>query len=194
MPPIADTGLYHYLQQQKHPGLKGQITQLALKKGQQLYGTDKRHTDIYEIVSGAVKLGGISAKGEEYIYEVLTPGEFFGNLALLDDSFSEFCKTLSPVKLRAYDLSFFRHLMTHDPVVSEWFFGKIVYRWNKTESLLGYIRAYEPRERIQLLYNSMDRPVLIAPNREVPLNRLLTNKDIADLTSTTRQLVADTLK
>lgn len=191
---IAGTGLYNYLLQQNTAALKEQVTQLTLKKGQQLYGTDQRQTDIYEIVSGAVKLGGLSAKGEEYIYEVLTPGEFFGNLALLSDTFSEFCKVLVPARIRVYKLAFFRHLMTHDPLIAEWFFGKIVYRWNKTESLLGYIRAYEPRERIQLLYQSMDKKILTAVNREVLLNRLLTYKDIADLTATTRQLVAGTIK
>lgn len=194
MSTITDTGLYHYLLQQKEPALKEKVTQLTLKKGQQLYGTDRRKTDIYEIVSGAVKLGSLSAKGEEYIYEVLTPGEFFGNLALLDDTFSESCKALAPAVIRVYDLAFFKHLMTHDPQVAEWFFGRIVYRWNKTESLLGYIRAWEPRERIQLLYTSMEKKIITAGGRDVLLNRLLTFKDIADLTATTRQLVADTLK
>jgi CRP/FNR family cyclic AMP-dependent transcriptional regulator len=191
---ISETGLYNYLLENNIPGLKEKVVHATLKKGQQLYGPPQRKTDIYEIITGAVKLGGISAKEEEYIYEILTPGEFFGNLALLGDTFSEFCKTMCATQIRVYDLSFFKHIMTHDPNVAEWFFGKIVFRWNKTESLLAYIRSLEPRERIQHLYADMTKIIMTAGNREAVLNKLLTYKDIADLTATTRQLVADTVR
>lgn len=191
---IEETGLYNYLEAQQTPGLKENVRLVSLKKGQQLYGTSESFTDIYEIVSGAVKLGGISVKDEEYIYEVVTPGEFFGNLALLGDTFSEFCKVITATQVRSYKVSFFKYLMTHDPVIAEWCFAKIVFRWNKTESLLANIRSYEPRERIQLLNAVLQRKITTAANREVSLNKLITYKDIADLTATTRQLVADTLK
>ncbi|KAA2239720.1 Crp/Fnr family transcriptional regulator [Chitinophaga agrisoli] len=191
---IPSAGLYEYLTEQKIPGYKDKVKHITLKKGHQLYGPPQRHTDIYEIITGAVKLGDISPKGEEYIYEILVPGEFFGNLALLGDDFSELCKALCATQLRTYDLAFFKHLTTHDPSVAEWFISKVVSRWNKTESVLACIRAFEPRERIQYMYNTMDKRIIIPGNREITLNKLLTNKDLADLTATTRQLVADTIK
>lgn len=190
---ILEKGLYSYLLEQKVPGWKDNVTMKKLKKGALLYDTSQPHTDIYEIISGAVKLGGISGKGKEYIYELLTPGEFFGNLAFLGPAFCEFCKVLTGTELRVYKRDFFKHLMTHDPQVAEWAFTKIVYRWNKTESLLANIRSYEPRERIQVLYSSLQRKIITAGNREVYLNKLLTYQDIADLTATTRQLAADTI-
>jgi len=194
MSKIEEKGLYTYLVEAGTPGLKENVQLLSLRKGRQVYDTSQRFTNIYEIVTGAVKLGNISAKGEEYIYELVTPGEFFGNLAFLGDTFSEFCKTLCDAELRSYEPAFFKHLMTHDPVVAEWCFSKIVYRWNKTESLLASIRSHEPRERILLLYDGFYKKVFTASGREVPLNKLLTYRDIADLTATTRQLVADTIK
>ncbi|MRG43545.1 cyclic nucleotide-binding domain-containing protein [Chitinophaga sp. SYP-B3965] len=192
---IAETGLYNYLVESKTPGLKENVKLITLKKGAQLYGTSEPFTDIFEIVSGAVKLGGISVKGKDYIYELVTPGEFFGNLALLsNDTFCEFCKTLTATQFRSYKVDFFKHLMTHDPKVAEWCFAKIVYRWNKTESMLANIRSYEPRERILLLYADLHKKITTAGNREVFLNKLITYNDIADLTATTRQLAADTIK
>lgn len=190
---INEKGLYQYLVEIKHPGLSDNVNMLSFKRWTQLYGTTESFTSIYEIVTGAVKLGGISIKGEEYIYELVLPGEFFGNLAVLGDTFSEFCKTLAPTQVRCYNTAFFKHIMTHDPKVAEWCFGKIVFRWNKTESLLANIRSYEPRERIQRLYRSLHRKLKTASNREVSLHKLITYKDIADLTATTRQLVADTI-
>jgi CRP/FNR family transcriptional regulator, cyclic AMP receptor protein len=190
---VSETGLYNYLLKNNTPGLKEKVTYTVLKKGQQLYGPHQRKTDIYEIMTGAVKLGNISPKEEEYIYEILAPGEFFGNLALLGDSFSEFCKAMCATQIRVYDLSFFKHIMTHDPNVAEWCFSKIVFRWNKTESLLTYIRSLEPRERIQHVYADLNKIIMTAGNRETVLSKLLTYKNIADLTATTRQLVADTI-
>lgn len=193
MESLAEKGLYQYLLELNVPGLKENVKLKTLKKNDLLYDTSQRFTDIFEIVSGAVKLGGVSEKGKEYIYELLTPGEFFGNLAYLGDTFCEFCKALTATQVRCYNPQFFKHLMTHDPQVAEWSFTKIIYRWNKTESMLANIRSHEPRERIQLLYSDLQRKIMTAANREVFLNKLVTYKDIADLTATTRQLAADTI-
>ncbi len=193
MPKISEIGLYNYLSWKQVPGLRENVRLITVKKGKQLYDTDQKYTDIYEILSGAVKLGGISGKGKEYIYELVTPGEFFGNLAMLGDTFREFGKAIVATQLRVYKPAFFKHLMTHDPEVAAWCFEKIVYRWNKTESMLANIRSYEPRERIQVLYNELQKIKIIASNREIILNRLLTLQDIADLTGTTRQLAAETI-
>ena len=166
-----------------------------LKKGNTLYSAPQRFTNIYEIINGAVKLGRLSPKGKECVYEIVTPGEFFGNLNFLRDApFSEFSKTLTPTEIRAYDLDFIKYLMTHDPNVSAWFYSKIIERWNKTESLLYYIRSYEPRKRIELLQTSMHKKIMTAVSREVFLDKLISLQDMADLTATTRQLVADTLR
>lgn len=193
MKTIVEKGLYQYLVDKKIPGLRENTKMVTLKRAEQLYDISQPFTDIFEIVTGAVKLGGISEKGKEYIYELLTPGEIFGNLALLGPGFREFCRSLTITELRAYSPDFFKHLMTHDPEVAEWCFTKLVFRWNKTESKLANIRSYEPRERIQVLYSELQRKIMTGANREVFLNKLVTYQDIADLTATTRQLAADTI-
>ncbi|RBL92575.1 Crp/Fnr family transcriptional regulator [Chitinophaga flava] len=191
---IEEIGLYNYLVQKNIPALKEHVKVISVKRGSQLYDTNQRFTDIYEIVSGAVKLGRISDKGREFIYELVVPGEFFGNLDVLkEDDFSEFCRPLVATQLRVYNTAFFKQVTTHDPEVAEWFMAKIVSRWNKTESILANIRTYEPRERILLLYKALQQIRLLIVNRDILLAALVTNQDIADLTATTRQLVADTL-
>ena len=84
--------------------------------------------------------------------------------------------------------------MTHDPNVAAWFYSKIIERWNKTDSLLYYIRSYEPRKRIEMLQTAMHKKIMTAVSREVFLDKLISLQDIADLTDTTRQLVADTFR
>ena len=196
MSSIGDSGLYAYLSERNYPALKENVKLINLKKGALVYDTTIRYTGIFELITGVVKLGGTSDKGEDYIYEIVVPGEFFGNLAVLggDNRFREFSRTLSPVALRSYKADFFKHLRTHEPEVAEWAFTKIVYRWNKTESMLARIRSFEPRERIIQLYTQLHQKVIAPNNREVSLHKMVSKKDIADLTATTRQLVADTVK
>lgn len=194
MPTIAEIGLYNYMVLKNIPGLKENATARTIKKGEQLYDAAQPYTDIFEIESGAVKLGNTSDKGREFIYELVTPGEFFGNLAVLQaGTFSESCRALVPTRLRAYKVPFFKHIMTHDPEVAEWCFKRIVARWNKTESRLAHIRSYEPRERIQVLYADLLDTKIVVANRYISLGSLVTYQDIADLTATTRQLAAETL-
>lgn len=195
MSTVAEMGLYNYLVSKNIPGLNEKVSHHTLKKGTWLYGAPQRFTDIYEISSGAVKLGRLSPKGKECVYEIVTPGEFFGNLALLPDAtFSEFSKTLVATEIRSYEVNFFKHLMMHDPEVAAWAYSKIIERWNKTETLLFYIRSYEPRKRIELLQASMHKKIMTAAGKEVFLDELISLNDMADLTATTRQLVADTFK
>jgi CRP-like cAMP-binding protein len=44
---------------------------------------------IYEIVSGAVKLGSYSEHGEEFVHDILHK-DFFGNLRYLNGQFFDF--------------------------------------------------------------------------------------------------------
>lgn len=198
VPTITETGLYNYLLQKNIPGVREKVARISFKKAAQLYGTTQRVTPVYEIVSGAVKLGRLSPEGKECVYEILVPGEVFGNLSYLnnpgDPPFSEFSKALTATELYAYDLQFFKHLLSQEPAIAEWFYPKIIYRWNKTESLLFYIRSFEPRKRIQLLHASLHKKIMTALQREVFLDKLVSYKDLADLTATTRQLVAETIK
>ncbi len=204
---VQEKGLYNYLIEKSIPLLEDKTFLKGFKKGEFVYGPSQHYTYIYEIVSGAVKLGSISFRGLEIVHEIVTPGELFGNLRLLDDHaglfgllqglhkpFSEFSKTLAPTLLRCYEYDFFKRLMINDPNVAEWFYPKIVSRWCKTESLLISIRSMEPRERIRHIYSLYSTRIRTASDKEIPLNTSLSFKDLADLTATTRQLVADTLK
>ena len=191
---IGEVGLYDYLRSKGMPGLKENVEHFTLKKGSEVYSAPQRYTNLYEIVSGAVKLGRLSAKGKECIYEILTPGEIFGNLAVLNDMpFDEFSKTLTGTEIRSYNIHFFKEQLV-DPAVTNWFYPKIVSRWYKTETILFYIRSFEPRKRIQQVYLDLRKKIFTAHNREIYLDKLISYSDIADLTATTRQLVAETLK
>ncbi len=64
MSTVAAMGLYNYLLSRNIPGLKEKTAHHILKKGSWLYGAPQRFTDIYEIITGAVKLGSAFTQGK----------------------------------------------------------------------------------------------------------------------------------
>lgn len=204
---ITENGLYDYLAHKNMARLRESVFEKEFKKGEEVYGPSRHYTHIYELVEGAIKLGSISRRGVGIMHEILVREEFFGNLRLLDNNaglfgklkglhkpFSEFSKALVPTVVRCYEYDFFRHLMINDPNVAEWFYSKIVSRWCKTESLFICILSLPPRERIKHVYDLYDTKIRTGEHREVYLNKSLSFQEIADLTGTTRQLVAATLR
>ena len=186
--------LYDLFESRQVKSGKADIKVITVEKGAVLYDIDQPFTDIYEIKSGAVKLGTVSDKAGKHIYEVVRSGDLFGNTAFLPERFSEFSKAIVPSVLYVYKLDFFKQYVVNDPVLAQGFMERIIARWHKTETVLSSIRHLDPRERILNLYNSLSQKIPIAGGRAVSINKNLTKQDLADLTATTRQLVADTLK
>jgi CRP/FNR family transcriptional regulator, cyclic AMP receptor protein len=189
-----DNGLFAYLQCKNDSRLAQHVLVKKYKKGAYIYAPPTRMNYICEIVSGAVKLGCFSDK-EDVIHELLEPGEFFGNFRYLPGKpFAEHSRTIVASEVRLYEIDFFKDIINRDPVTSDWFMATITSRWCKTECRLQEITSYEPRQRIRRLYQQLSRPVVDAYQQVYQLNDLITFKEMADLTGTTRQLVAQELK
>jgi CRP-like cAMP-binding protein len=165
-----------------------------LEKGHLIYQPPQRITPIYEIISGAVKIGSYSPQGEEVCYDILKPGDFFGNLQYLNGQFSEFAKTLSTAELRAYDPDFFKQLVTNQPILSEWFFKELVSRWCRAEDRLFAVRSLDPTEKVKRILPYFQNQITDADGKTFNLRKMVTLQDIADLTGLTRQTVSKVLQ
>ena len=204
---ISQTGLYNYLAGKDIDLLEKNVFQKEYKKGEEIYGPSEQYTYIHEIVNGAVKLGSISAKGVSVLHEIVAEKDFFGNLRLLENYnnsikfttvkpkyFSEFSKAIVPSVIRFYDYAFFKSLIVNDANVAKWFYATLLNRWSKTESLFISILSLPSRERIHYIFDQYNESVNANQQKKACLTKFISNQDIADLTGTTRQLVAETLK
>ena len=204
---ISEIGLYNYLADKDIDLLEKNVFQKKYKKGEEIYGPSKQCTYIHEIVNGAVKLGSISTKGVSVLHEIVTEKDFFGNLKLLENyNYSikcatekpkyvpEFSKAIVPSVIRFYNYNFIKNLIVNDTNVTKWFYATLANRWSKTESLFICILSLPSRERIQHIFDQYNESVNAGQQKKVCLTKFISNQDIADLTGTTRQLVAETLK
>lgn len=167
---------------------------IHLEKGHLIYQPPQRITPIFEIVSGAVKIGSYSPQGVEVCYDILRPGDFFGNLQYFNGHFSEFSKTLTATELRVYDTVFFKQLVANQPKLSEWFFKELVIRWCRAENRLYAVRSLDPAEKVKRILPYFQDQIADAYGKTFILREMVTLQDIADLTGLTRQTVSKVLQ
>lgn len=166
----------------------------VIEKSTYIYKPPNDEGFIYEIVSGAVKLGSYSAHGEEFVYDILHKGDFFGNLRYLNGQFFEFSKTLIDTKIRKYEISNFKKMIINDPYLSDWFISYLTKRWCISEKKMGNITGNKIEDRISFVRKFFNIEVHDASGEQFLLFDLLTQKDVGDLSGATRQTISTILK
>lgn len=189
-----DFGPFNFLLEKKIEVSGRLLETVQLEKGHLIYQPPNRITPIFEIVSGVVKIGSYSPDGEEVCYDILRPGDFFGNFQYLNGQFSEFAKSLTPAELRVYDVDFFKQLVTNTPTLAEWFFKVLVSRWCRVEERLFAIRSLTPQEKVRKILPYFQVQILDASGKLFSLREVVTLQDIADLTGLTRQTVSKVMR
>lgn len=165
-------------------------------KGTVIYQPGDEQAHIHLIEKGVVKIGSYSPDGDRVVYDVLQPGEFFGDLRYLGNSveFFEFAKAVTSVTVLLVSLPFFKHRIVHDPVLSDWFNSSVVRRWWKAETRLLHMTRGDIEARLDNLRKEYDKDVRDGEGRRHNVLSLLSHQTIADLTGTTRQTVSRKLK
>lgn len=161
-----------------------------------VYQPGDEQTHIHLIEKGVVKIGSYSPDGERVVYDILQPGEFFGDLHYLGNGieFFEFAKAVTSVTVLYVALPFFKHAIVHDPVLSEWFNGNVVRRWWKAETRLLHMTRGDIDVRLDNLRKEYDKSVRDSEGRFHNVFDLLSHQVIADLTGSTRQTISKKLK
>tara|TARA_R110002074_G_scaffold274135_3_gene445667 strand:- start:13510 stop:14139 length:630 start_codon:yes stop_codon:yes gene_type:complete len=185
---------YNFLSVHNPEAISNFVNTVEYEKGQFLYQPPQRITPIYEIVKGAIRIGTYSPMGIEVCYDILRPGEFFGNLRYLNGQFSEFAKSLSSVVVREYDCEFFKKITIVEPEISEWFNIQVVKRWCRAEERLYAVRSLDAAAKVRKIMCDFQNQIEDASGRLINLQKILTLQDIADLTGLTRQTVSKVIK
>lgn len=186
--------LFDYLKNHLQIDTQESVEEVIVRKNEYVYHTLMKRQSIYEIVEGSVKLGSYSDIGDEFVYDVLYHGDFFGNLQYLNDQFYEFSKTLVDTRIRVYDLSFFKSIVVKEPSIAEWFMAYLVKRWSGAEKKLKKINEKGTSGKISFLKSQFNILVRDVHQKEYVLFDLLTQKDLGDLVGATRQTIASALK
>ncbi|PQJ71816.1 Crp/Fnr family transcriptional regulator [Polaribacter butkevichii] len=173
---------------------KEHILEIDVKKNGYIYLPPNKDNYIYEVLTGAVKLGGYSENGDSYVYEILPSMEFFGNLKYLNGQFQEYAKALVDSKIRLYNLDFFKTIIVTNPIITNWFISYLVKRWCSAELKLKNIKEKQIEERITALQKQLNIEIIDTKGTPFLLFNVLSKKDMGDLIGVTRQTVASILE
>lgn len=190
----ASFDLFDYLKSSFEINTINKISLQTIPKGSFIYQAGQKTTHMYEIVKGAVKLGTYNDNGEDTTYDVLAKKEFFGNLKYLNGGFFEFSKTLLDSEIRYYDLTFFKKIINHDAIISDWFHYYLVKRWCEAEEKLVNVNHKDIKAKIDFLKDKYRYNVEDSNKFSYNLYDLLSKKDLGDLIGVTRQTIAKALK
>ena len=81
---LAETPFFQLLDDNERAALAALLQKHALNKGEQLFRFGDPGDRAYLVYSGAVEIFGIDATGEKIHYTRAEPGDFFGEISLLD--------------------------------------------------------------------------------------------------------------
>lgn len=169
-----------------------------IPKHQVLYFPADSPDTIYIVKKGKVKISRTSSQGKEVILAILSPGEIFGELAIIGQSQSreEAAEVIDDAIICIFRINDIKEMMAHNPRFNMEVLKFIGLRLKKVQNRLESLIFKSANERIvsfiKEIADEHGRQIVGASNmREVKLN--LTHADIAKLTATSRQTVTTVL-
>lgn len=177
-PKKVDMGM---LDEKSHPTFEG---------NQYIYLPDEPAKKIFLISSGRVKIGTYGNDGKEVTKAILAPGEVFGELALINEgNRRDFAYTLEPTTLCVLEKSDLQGMLRERNELQLFFMRLIGNRTLQLEQRLENLMFKTSRSRIIEFLHELATTRGRAVGYEREVRNMLTHKEIADLTGTSRQTV-----
>jgi len=146
---------------------------------------------LYVIIEGRVKIYASEATGKEIILNVQGPGEYFGELGLLDAGLrSASVMTLEPVKLACVSRAAFNDCIRQDPALAFRLIRDLTQRVRALTELVKNLALSD-------VYGRVARTLVkLAEERDgrLTIAERFTHQDIANMVGASREMVSHIMK
>ncbi|WP_229491822.1 Crp/Fnr family transcriptional regulator [Massilia sp. HP4] len=145
------------------------------------------------LLSGQLQVVDITEDGRAIGLRMLTPGDFFGEIALINNS----TRSASVVALTAVVVAFLpastaMHLFSHSPSVARQMLRHLAQKIQRDSEFRALLSINNTAKRIYT-YLSMQERRQASPGAPVVLENLPTHQDIANMINTSRETVTRAL-
>ena len=169
------------------------LIERRIPKGQTIVEEGLSGDYMYVIAEGQVKVTKLSGDGREKILSLLGPGDFFGEMSLLDNSVrAASVKSMSETRVLALSRSDFLKELRHNPDLAMAVIQELTRRVRQMDEQASALSFQRVKERIQ------GQLRLMAKGPPGPDGRLmtppLTHQQIADHIGTSRETVTRIVK
>ena len=177
---------------QKMIGAEHEYT--CFKKGEFVYFQNEPSSMVYLIASGRAKIGTYSNDGKEVIKAVLSPGEIFGEMAILgEDTRRDFAQALDELTLCPLNVDEMENMMRDNKEFSLKITKLIGFKLKRAERKIESLVFKDARTRVIEFLQDMAQKDGQKVGFETLVKYFYTHQDIANLTATSRQTVTTIL-
>lgn len=155
-----------------------------------IYLPDEPARNIYLINEGRIKIGSYSEEGKEITKAILGPGEVFGEMAIMGlENRRDFAFAMNSSKLCSLEKTDMHVLLRERNDLQMFFMQMIGQRTLQLEQRLENLVFKSSKTRILEFLVELARDKGRPVGLEYEIRQMLTHKEIADLTATSRQTV-----
>jgi CRP/FNR family transcriptional regulator, cyclic AMP receptor protein len=187
--------LFGTFQPADHEQLAGLLRRRNLKKGDVLFRKGDEGTALYSIIKGRMKITVPSKLGDEITLAILSPGDFFGEMALLDGlPRSADATAVEETLLYVLNRSDFLSFLIHNENAVRSILDALSSRLRKTDDFLTEVCFLNISARLAKRLLEMSESLLHENKPGSSMELKLTQKDLASLLGTTRETINRELK
>jgi len=171
--------------------LAGVVTRRSAPRGSVIMGAGDQIDSLYIVISGRLKVMMGDSEGKEVILSLIGPGEFFGEMGLIDDSpRSASVVTIEPCELLSLSKRDFKKSLAENFEMCMAVMRGLVRRLREADRKIGSLALLDVYGRVARLLLDMSEDV----NGQKMVTRRLPKQDIAKMIGASREMVSRVMK
>lgn len=187
---LKNIPLFSSLNDQELDALSKVAVKKTFPKNTILFSEGDRSDSLYVICSGKIKVTINDREGNEVILAMLGPGEYFGEMALLDSGPRSACAiTKEPTQLLIFSKNDFMDIFSSNPIAFNLLKG-LIKRLREANKKIEGLALLDVYGRVARLLIQLAKP----QNQKMVIEDKLTHQEIANMVGSSREMVSIILK
>jgi CRP/FNR family transcriptional regulator, cyclic AMP receptor protein len=187
---LEDIPLFSDLSEAERTNLEKVGVRKKYPKNTIIFSEGDTTDQLYVIINGKIKLTINDNDGKEIILSMLGPGEYFGEMALLDNEPRSACAmTKEPTELLLFSKNDFLQIFSSNPIASRLLQG-VIKRLREANKKIESLALLDVYGRIARLLTQLGRP----EGEKLIIEERLTHQEIANMVGSSREMVSIILK
>ena len=167
------------------------VTRRSASRNTTIMSSGDATDSLYIVLSGRLKVMMSDSEGKEVILAILGPGEFFGEMGLIDDEpRSASVVTIEPCELLSIAKRDFKRVLTENGEMAMSVMRGLVRRLREADRKIGSLALLDVYGRVARLLLDMAENV----NGEKIVTKRLPKQDIAKMIGASREMVSRVMK
>lgn len=165
------------------------------RKNNRIIFEDDVGNSLFVIKAGRVKISHISAEGDEAILAILGPGDFFGELSVIDGhGRSASVTSIDDVELLMLFRNDFLEILSKIPKIAITLLKELAGRIRKSDNHIRSLSLLDARGRVATTLIRLAEDIGKVKSGKVAIEELPLQRDLASIAGTSRETISRVIK